>query len=194
MKKIMWISTVTAALFFAGCSDQTKEEVKQAAHSAGNDAAKASETVKARAGEKMEEAKRAAAEAVERVKANSKAMEKAAREATAEAAAAVEKKAAEIKQKMRPKPAAQRVAPDKEGAALFVKCAGCHGRDGRTRALGKSALIAGQSAEELKQKLEAYKAGKRNADGMGSLMQGQVAGLNDAQIAVLADYIAKMKK
>jgi len=196
MKKILWISAVTAALIFAGCSDQTKEDVTKAARSAGNDAAKAVETTKAKAGAAMEEAKQAAAEAVEKAKENAAAVEKAAKEKAAAAAETVEKKAAEVKAKMQEqpaKPAARTVAPTKEGAALYSKCAGCHGTDGKTKALGKSAVIAGQSSDELAKKLKEYRAGNRNVSGMGGLMKGQVGALKDPEIAALAEYISKLK-
>ena len=194
MKKVLWSSVAAAALIFAGCSDQTKEDVKKAAQSVGNDAAKATETAKAKAGEAMEEAKRAAAEAVEKAKENAAKMEKAAKAKTAEVAESVEKKAAEVKEKMQTesKPAAQAVAPVRNGAALYAKCAGCHGADGKTKALGKSPVIAGQDAAALKKMLEEYKAGTRNAHGMGGLMKGQVAGLSESDIGALADYISKL--
>lgn len=191
MKKILWISGAAALLVFSGCSEQSKEEVKKSSQRVEENVVKATETVKAKAGEKMQEAKRVAAEAVERVKANSKKMEKDVREMTAESAA-VEKGGAELKEKT-DKPAAQNAPSTGDGATLYVKCAGCHGSDGKTKALGKSAIIAGQSADELKKKLDAYKAGNRNVSGMGALMQGQVASLDENQIAVLADYIARMK-
>jgi cytochrome c553 len=162
----------------------------------------------------METAKKQAAEALESAKAKSAEMEKAAKAKAAEAAAAVEKKAAEVKKDLEAdtattpeepdeeatirkpaetsKPAAQTVAPSKNGAALYAKCAGCHGADGKTKALGKSPEIAGQDAAQLRKAMEEYKAGTRNAYGMGGVMAGQAKGLNDSEIAALADYISKL--
>ena len=80
-----------------------------------------------------------------------------------------------------------------DGAALFAKCAGCHGQNGEKAALGKSAVIKGQDAAKTVEQLKGYKAGTLNQHGMGALMKGQVASLSDAQIQELADYIAGLK-
>jgi len=84
-------------------------------------------------------------------------------------------------------------APGDAGEKLYAKCAGCHGPDGKRSALGKSAVLAGQSASELADKLKAYKAGTRNVAGMGNLMKGQVASLSKSDILALAEYISTFK-
>ena len=81
-----------------------------------------------------------------------------------------------------------------DGAAAYAKCAGCHGANGEKAALGKSAIIAGEDAATTIEKLNGYKAGTLNAHGMGALMKGQVASMDDAAIKAVADYIAAMKK
>ncbi len=80
-----------------------------------------------------------------------------------------------------------------DGAAIFAKCAGCHGANGEKAALGKSAIIKGQDAAKTIEKLNGYKAGTLNQHGMGALMKGQVASMSDADIKAVADYIAAMK-
>jgi len=80
-----------------------------------------------------------------------------------------------------------------DGAATFAKCAGCHGANGEKAALGKSAIIKGQDAAKTVEQLNGYKAGTLNQHGMGALMKGQVAGLDDAAIKEVADYIAGLK-
>jgi cytochrome c553 len=77
--------------------------------------------------------------------------------------------------------------------ASYAKCAGCHGKDGKTKALGKSAIIAGQAKADLIKKIGEYKAGTRNVSGMGGLMKGQVSGLSDADIAKIATYVSGLK-
>ncbi|MEA3522756.1 MAG: c-type cytochrome [Campylobacterota bacterium] len=73
-----------------------------------------------------------------------------------------------------------------DGAALYKKCAACHGAKGEKKALGKSAVITGvDTAADL----AAYKAGTLNKKGMGALMKGQVASYSDADIAAVAAYI-----
>jgi len=79
------------------------------------------------------------------------------------------------------------------GAALYAKCAGCHGTKGEKKALGKSEVIGGWDAAKVEEALKGYKAGTRNVHGMGGVMKGQVASMSDADIKALADYISKLK-
>ncbi|MRJ01837.1 MAG: c-type cytochrome [Epsilonproteobacteria bacterium] len=78
-----------------------------------------------------------------------------------------------------------------DGAALYKKCAGCHGAHGEKKALGKSAIIKDMTKDEVYKALQDYKAGKRNTHGMGALMKGQVANMSDADMKAIADYIGK---
>jgi len=80
-----------------------------------------------------------------------------------------------------------------DGAAIFAKCAGCHGTNGEKAALGKSAIIKGQDAAKTVEKLNGYKAGTLNQDGMGAVMKSQTAALSDEDIKAVADYIATLK-
>ena len=79
-----------------------------------------------------------------------------------------------------------------DGAALYAKCAGCHGADGKTKALGKSAPIAGVAVDALVKDMEGYKAGTLNKNGMGGVMKGQVAGLSADDMKALAEHINKL--
>ena len=80
-----------------------------------------------------------------------------------------------------------------DGAAAFAKCVGCHGANGEKKALGKSNIIKGQDAKKTIEALNGYKAGTLNTHGMGGLMKGQVASMDDATIKAVAEYIAAMK-
>jgi cytochrome c553 len=80
-----------------------------------------------------------------------------------------------------------------DGAALYAKCAGCHGKDGKTKALGKSDPIAGLAADVLVKDLEGYKAGTTNKHGMGGVMKGQVATYSADDIKAVAAYINGLK-
>ncbi|MCF6206582.1 MAG: c-type cytochrome [Sulfurovum sp.] len=80
-----------------------------------------------------------------------------------------------------------------DGAALFAKCAGCHGQKGEKAALGKSAIIGGEDAAKTIELLKGYKAGTLNQHGMGQLMKGQVASMSDEDIKAVAEYIAGLK-
>jgi len=80
-----------------------------------------------------------------------------------------------------------------DGAALFAKCAGCHGADGKTKALGKSDPIAGMAAADVVKNLEGYKAGTLNKHGMGGVMKGQ-ANMSADDMKALGEYISKLAK
>jgi len=80
-----------------------------------------------------------------------------------------------------------------DGAALYKKCAGCHGAKAEKKALGKSAVIAGQDAAATEAALKGYKAGTLNTHGMGGLMKGQVASYSDADMKAVSEYIAGLK-
>ena len=80
-----------------------------------------------------------------------------------------------------------------DGAALYKKCAGCHGAKGEKKALGKSAVIGGVDKAKLIEDLKGYKAGTLNLHGMGGLMKGQVASFSDADIEAVAAYINGLK-
>jgi len=80
-----------------------------------------------------------------------------------------------------------------DGAALFKKCAACHGAHGEKKALGKSAVIGGTDTATIEADLKGYKAGTTNKKGMGALMKGQVASYSDADIAAVSAYISEME-
>jgi len=75
-----------------------------------------------------------------------------------------------------------------DGAALYSKCAGCHGSQGEKKALGKSKVINEMSQEDLVTALNGYKDGSYGGP-MKGLMKGQVAKLSDADIEALALHI-----
>jgi cytochrome c553 len=81
-----------------------------------------------------------------------------------------------------------------DGAALYAKCAGCHGADGKTKALGKSNPIAGMAGEKTVEDLKGYKAGTLNQHGMGGLMKGQAANRSDEDMKAVAEYISTLGK
>jgi len=173
MNKMTILSIVTASILLVGCGEESKK-------AAAETTTKAVETTKEAANNAVQATKEAADKAVETAKeATQKAVE-ATKEAAAKAVDTVEKTAKEA-------------VADDDGAKLYAKCSGCHGADGKTKALGKSPVIAGQSKEALVTKLNAYKAGTRNEAGMGTLMKGQVASMDDKSIAALAAYISTLK-
>jgi cytochrome c553 len=180
MNKTIILSIIAASILLVGCGEDSKKAATETT-------TKAVETTKEAADNALKATKEAAAKAVEATKeATHKAVE-----ATKEAAEDTKEAAAKAVDKV--EKAVEGAAAGGDDAKLYAKCAVCHGSDGKTKALGKSPVIAGQSKEDLITKLNAYKAGTRNEAGMGTLMKGQVASMDDKSIAALAAYISTLK-
>lgn len=81
-------------------------------------------------------------------------------------------------------------AAAEDGAALYKKCATCHGAAGEKPALGKSKIIKDMGSAQIAAALKGYKDGSYGGAQKG-LMKGQVASLNDAQISAIAAHISK---
>jgi cytochrome c553 len=172
--------------------EKAKQAAAEAVEKAKEGAVKVKEEASEAASQAMEKAKEGTAAAMEKAKEMTTQAQEAAKAKTAEVATAVQEKAAEVGQKVSGGTESKSDNAAK-GEALFAKCAGCHGAKGQMKALGKSPVIAGEAADAIIEKLKAYKAGTRNAYGMGGVMQGQVAGLSDEDIRALAEYISKLK-
>ena len=214
MKKLTVLSIMAASFLLVGCGDsatgaeakaasehKTESTMKCGEGKCGN--AKKAETAKKCGADKKSaatEAKEAATKAVEKTKEAVAEKASEAKEAAAKAVDAVKEKASSAVDSAKAAAAsvtsaasaavatATKSGPD--GKAIFAKCAGCHGADGKTSAMGKAPLLAGQKAADLETKIKAYKAGTRNAHGMGMLMKGQVASLSDSDIKAVATYIS----
>jgi cytochrome c553 len=188
MRKLTVLSVVAASLLLIGCGQdkpaETKAEVATPAKT---------ETVSEKATKAVEATKEAANAALEKAKVTVADTATKAVEATKEVATAAAEKTAEVAKNAK-EAVAKAVAPATSAApASYSKCAGCHGKDGKMKALGKSEIIAGQAKADLVKKIGEYKAGTRNANGMGTLMKGQVAGLTDADIDAIATYVSGIK-
>jgi cytochrome c553 len=182
MKKSILLSLVTASVLFTGCGEETKKAVTEAS-------ASMPKTVKETTTEVAKATQERAVAATEVVKETTVKDVESAKEAVV----SDERPAVEPEHKTEATPA--KVAPaaiadNTTGKAAFAKCAGCHGVDGKTKALGKSEILAGQSATDLESKIAAYKAGTRNVAGMGMLMKGQVASMDEATIKAVSEYIS----
>ncbi len=73
---------------------------------------------------------------------------------------------------------------------LYKPCAACHGAKGEMKAMNVSAVLAGQSKEDLLKKMKGYKDGSYGG-AMKAVMAPQVAKLSDADMEKLADMISK---
>lgn len=203
MKHFALLFLAAASLLFTACEDKKNEAAATVTNTA-------TETVQEETPSAMENAKQALADAAEATKkAASKAAEAAKVEADKIADAAADK-AAEVKAAAEAKVAeaatavkdgataaseavTETVTPENAaGKAAYAKCAGCHGVDGQTKALGKSNPLAGQTAQAIAEALHEYKSGTRNISGMGPLMKGQVVSMDDATIKAVAEYISEL--
>jgi cytochrome c len=80
------------------------------------------------------------------------------------------------------------------GEALSNKCVACHGAVFEKSALGKSAVVNGQSASDIYSSLIGYKQGTRNTAGMGALMKGQTASMSNNDLWAIAEYVASLSE
>lgn len=76
-----------------------------------------------------------------------------------------------------------------KGKGLFLKCAGCHGQNGETAALGKSQVIKGWDSAKVVSALKGYKDGSYGGP-MKGVMIGQVTTLSEEDMQALGAYIA----
>ena len=78
-----------------------------------------------------------------------------------------------------------------DGAALYEKCAGCHGKSGETAAMkGKSKVIKDMSKADFIAAMKGYKDGSYGG-ALKGLMKGQVTALSDADIEAITNHIVK---
>ncbi len=187
MKNITLLSLVAAALLFTACGEKTKEAATDAANAV-------TEAVKEDTSSVVDAAKKAASDATDAATAKAAEMATAAKAEADKLAAAASEKAADAAAALKERAAAATaaVSATPTAPAAYAKCKGCHGADGKTKALGKSAVIAGQSKEAIITSMNEYKAGTKNVSGMGMLMKGQVASMSDADIEAVADYLSQL--
>jgi len=187
MKKIITLSLVAATLLFTGCGEDSKKTATEATTKAVESTKEATNSAvaatKEAADKAVEAAKEATAKAVEATKEAAETAKEAAVKAVDSAEKAVSTAVA----------GAVDTVLATAGKEAYSKCAGCHGVDGKTKALGKSPVIAGIAKDELITMINGYKAGTRDEAGMGALMKGQVASMDDDTIMAVATYISTLK-
>jgi cytochrome c553 len=165
--------------------DKAKDATAKVAEKTKEAAAATTEAVKEGANKAVEATKESANKAVEATKEAANNVANKAKEAATATTNAVKEGANKAKEAV--------AGGNAKGKEIFAKCVSCHGQDGKTKALGKSEIIAGQSVADLEKKISEYKAGSRNVAGMGTLMQGQVSSLSDDDIKAVAEYISSLK-
>lgn len=83
------------------------------------------------------------------------------------------------------------------GKKLYMTCAACHGKDGKTPLMPAYPKIAGQNKEYILQQIKDIMTGAR-ANGQSMAMKGVLVTpegkprFSDEDLNVLADYISKM--
>jgi sulfide dehydrogenase cytochrome subunit len=70
-------------------------------------------------------------------------------------------------------------------AMLSASCEGCHGTEGHSP--GAIPTIAGKSADYLRETLERFRAGDKEA----TVMDRHVKGYSEEEIRLIADYLAR---
>ena len=84
-----------------------------------------------------------------------------------------------------------------DGKKLYMTCAACHGKDGKTPIMPAYPKIAGQNKEYVLQQIKDIMSGKR-ANGQSVAMKGVLVTptgeprFSDEDLEVLADYVSKL--
>jgi len=73
---------------------------------------------------------------------------------------------------------------------LFTKCVACHGANGEKVALGKSKIIKDMSKADFIAAMKGYQDGTYGG-AMKAIMKPQAAGLSEANLQEIADFIIK---
>lgn len=201
MRKIL-LSSAVAILLLSGCGEEKKESPKEVEKKV--EVVKENKTAETKlmdqvkesgsqvASTIVEESKKVAQAVPEAVKSVSDKVVTTTKEVTQE----VEKTAAETKEKIE-ESINEIVATKKEevtenevnAKGLYLKCAGCHGQEGQTSALGKSKIIKDLSKDEIITALKGYKDGSYGGV-MKGVMKSQVANLSNEEIEALGEYIS----
>lgn len=77
-----------------------------------------------------------------------------------------------------------------DGAAIYGKCAACHGKDGKNTAI--SGVVLSGDAASIEKKLNGYKDGSFGG-AKKAMMVGQVASLSADDIKAVSAHIAGLK-
>ena len=72
-------------------------------------------------------------------------------------------------------------------------CFTCHGKDGKTPILPNYPLIAGQNRDYVLQQMKDIKSGARS-NSNSPAMQGVMHLVSDAEMEILADYVASLER
>lgn len=75
--------------------------------------------------------------------------------------------------------------------ATYKKCVSCHGAKAEKKAMNKSEVIAGWSAQKIAKALHGYKNGTYGKSLKG-MMRAQVANLSDREIQSVSEYISSL--
>ena len=84
-----------------------------------------------------------------------------------------------------------------DGKKLYMTCAACHGKDGKSPIMPTYPKIAGQNKEYVLQQLKDIMSGAR-ANGQAAAMKGVLVTpdgnprFSDADLEALADYVSKL--
>ncbi len=179
-------------LLFTACDEKSKKAIEEAktvvTETVKEDTQEALKMTKKVVEDATEKTKKKATELADAAKSEAEKIVAVADEKTTKMKETVQKKADEVKNVVK-----EAVTQTNElGVATYVKCATCHGIDGKTKALGKSTIVAGQPMADLEAAIKGYQEGTRDINGMGMLMKSQVSSLNDEEIKAVSEYMSNM--
>jgi len=184
-KRLLGLSIV--CFLFIGCSNETKEEVKEVTNNTIDKVAEVSNEAKSETSNTVDkvvsktkevatQATQKTAEVVDKVVAKTK-------EAASDIATGVTEVKEDLKQQIH-----QATAPKIDAKRLYARCIACHGANGEKEALNASQIIQNWDEDKIYEALKGYKDGTYGRT-MKSIMQGQVKNLSIEEMKALSSYI-----
>jgi len=188
MSKKVLLSITLASFLVIGCSNESKEEVKEVANTTIDKVAEVTNTTAKKATEVVEEVKKEVTPVVNNVVEKSKEVIKSSQEVVSDVTKSATDITKDVKQKIHEATAPK---PSIDGKALYARCGACHGQNGEKKALNASAIIQGWSKEQVYKALDGYQDGSYGGN-MKGVMLGQVKNLSDTELEALAVYISSL--
>ncbi len=184
------LGVLFTCFIFIGCSNETKEEVKQATNNtidkvaevsneAKNETSNTIDKIVEKTKEVTEEATQKTSEVVNKVV-----------EKTKEVASNVQIKTTEITEDVKQK-IHEATASTIDAKALYVKCIACHGANAEKKALNASQIIQNWDENKIYDALKGYKDGTYGG-AMKGVMQGQVKNFSIEEMKALSKYITTL--
>jgi cytochrome c553 len=190
MKRDILLSIPLACILLIGCTDESKQEVKESTNQVIDKAAEVTKESVNKTTDIIAEATKQTSQIVDEVRKEATPIVNEVMESSKDIVSEVAKTATNMTQNVQKK--MQEVSETKvDGKALYGRCGSCHGQSGEKKALNSSKVIQGWSKEQILTALKGYQDGSYGG-AMKAVMSGQVKSFKEAELEALASYISSL--